>query len=60
MIVIDIQRVFKIWKMRKFTLEGEIVIFLKIAILKIVFQLFITTVPKHTVNELEKMQKDFF
>ena len=54
------QRVLKIWKMRRLTLEGKIVIFKTIAISKIVFQAFITTVPKHIVNELKKIQKAFF
>ena len=56
----DIQRVLKIWKMRNLTLEKKIVIFKTIAISKIVFQSFITTVPKHIVNKLEKIQKIFF
>ena len=38
--------------MRKFTLEGKIVIFKTRAISKIVFQSFITTTPKHIVKEL--------
>ena len=59
-IVTDMQRVLKIWKMRRLTLEGKIVIFKTIAISKIVFQAFITTVPKHIVNELKKIQKAFF
>ena len=46
------QGVLKIWKMRRLTLEGKIVIFKTIAISKIVFQAFIATVPKHIVNEL--------
>ena len=58
-IVTDMQRVLKIWKMRKLTLEGKIVIFNTIAISKIFFLAFITTVPKHIVNELTKIQKDF-
>ena len=45
--------------MRKLTLEGDIVIFKTIAISKIVFQAFITTAPKHIVNELKKIQKAF-
>ena len=40
--------------MRNLTLEGKIVIFKTIAISKIYFQSFITTVPKHIINELEK------
>ena len=50
----DMQQVLKIRKMRK------IVIFKTIAISKIVFQAFITTVPKHIINELKKIQKAFF
>ena len=57
--VTDIQRVLNIWKMRNLTLEGKIAIFKTIAISKIVFQSFIATVPKHIINELEKIQKAF-
>ena len=45
--------------MRNLTLEGKIVIFKTKPISKIVFQSFITTVPKYVVNELEKIQKAF-
>ena len=46
--------------MRKLTLEGKIVIFKTITISKIVSKSFITTVPKHIVNELKKIQKAYF
>ena len=52
------QQVLKIWKILR--LEGKIVIFKTIAISKIVFQAFITTVPKHIFNELKKIQNAFF
>ena len=58
--VTDMQRVLKIWKMRRLTLEEKIVIFKRITISKIVFQAFITTVAKHIFNGLKKMQKAFF
>ena len=45
--------------MRRLTLEGKIVIFKTIAISKIVFQAFITTVPKHIANEFKNIQKAF-
>ena len=45
--------------MRNLTLERKIAIFKTIIISKIVFQSFTTTVPKHVVNELEKIQKTF-
>ena len=57
--VTDIQRVLKVWKKRDLTLKGKTVIFKTIAISKTVFQSFITTVPKHIKNELEKIQKFF-
>ena len=44
-------------EMRKLALEEKTVIFKTIAISKIVFQAFITTVPKHIVNEPKKIQK---
>ena len=59
-IVTDMQRVLKIWKMRRLTLEGKTVIFKTIAISKIAFQAFITTVPKHVLNEFKKIQNIFF
>ena len=55
-IVTDMQRVLKIWKMRRLTLEEKIVFFKTIAISKIVFQAFITTVPKLSMD-LKKDKK---
>ena len=46
--------------MRKLTPEGKIVIFKTIAISKFVFQAFITTAPKHIVNELKKKNTNGF
>ena len=45
---------------RRLTLEGKIFIFKTITISKIVFQAFITTVPKHIVKELKKIRTAFF
>ena len=58
-IVTDMQQVLKIWKMRRLTLEGKIVIFKTIAISKIVFQAFITA-PKTLSMNLKKYKKLFF
>ena len=46
--------------MRKLILEGKIVIFKLKALSKIVSQSFITTVPKHVVNELDKNTEGFY
>ena len=56
--VTDIQRVLKIWKIKNLKLEGQIVIFKTIAISKIVFQSFITNVPKYVMNK--KIEKAFW
>ena len=45
--------------MRNLTLERKIAIFKTIVISKIVFQSNKATVPKHIINELEKIQKAF-
>ena len=43
--------------MRSLTLEGKIVIFKTLLISKIAFQSMTTPIPKHIVNELEKIHK---
>ena len=50
----------KLWKMRRLTLEGKIIILKAIAISKIIFQSFIISVPEDIVNELELIHKVFF
>ena len=45
--------------MRNLTLEGKFAICERIVILKIAFQSFTATVPKHIKNELEKIEKAF-
>ena len=44
---------------KPYTREGKIIIFKTVTISKIISQSFITTVPKHIIIELEKMQKAF-
>ena len=46
--------------MRKVTLEEKLLIFKIIEISKIIFQAFVTTVPKHIANELKRILKAFF
>ena len=41
------------------TLKGKIVIFKTLAISKTVFQSLISTVPRHIINELQRIQKAF-
>ena len=59
LIIANIQRVLKLWKLRNLNLEGKILIFKTLAISKIIFQAFITPVPMYVVTELEKIEKIF-
>ena len=45
--------------MRNLTLEGSIVVFKTLAILKIVFLALLTKIPHQVLKELQKMQKYF-
>ena len=55
MIIADIQRVLKLWKLRNLTLEGRILIFKTLALSKA----FVTQIPDYVVTELGKLQKSF-
>ena len=59
LIVANIQRVLKLWKLRNLTLEGKILILETLALSKIIFQAFVTPIPIYVVTELEKIQKSF-
>ena len=59
LIIGNIQRVLKLWKLRNLTREGKILIFKTLALLKIIFQAFVTTIANYVVIELEKIQKKF-
>ena len=49
--VTDIQRVLTLWEIRKLALEEKIAIFKTIAISKIVFQSFLTTIRRHIMSK---------
>ena len=59
LIIANIQRVLKLWKLRNVTLEGKILIFKTLALSKIIFQAFVTPIPNYVVTELEKIQESF-
>ena len=45
LIIANIQRVLKLWKLRNLTVEGKILIFNTLALSKIIFQAFVTPTP---------------
>ena len=59
MIIANIQRVLKLWKLQNLTLEGKILIFKTLALSKIIFQAFVIPIPIYVVTEIEKVQKSF-
>ena len=60
LIIANIQRVLKLWKLRNLTLEGKILTFKTLALSKIIFQDFVTPIPIYVVTELKKNAKKFF
>ena len=57
--ITKIQNVLKVWRMRRLTLEGKIIVFKTLAISKIVFLSLISKVPTEILIELERIQKTF-
>ena len=53
-----IQAVLKLWRMRKLSLEGKIIVFKSLAISKIVYLSLLTSVPNNIVEKLIKLQKN--
>jgi hypothetical protein len=54
-----IESVLKVWKMRHLTLNGKIVIFKTLAISKIVFVSYISSMPDFVLQHLKAIQKQF-
>ena len=57
LIIANIQRVLKLWKLQNLTLEGKALVFKTLALSKIIFQAFVTQIPIYVVTELKKIQK---
>ena len=55
-----IQSVLKLWRMRRLSLEGKIILFKSLAISKIVYLSLLTNVPNNIVEELKKFKKTFY
>ena len=59
LVIANIQRVLKLWKLRNLTLEGKILMFKTLALSKIISQAFVIPIPIYVVTELETIQKSF-
>ena len=54
-----IENVLRVWRQRNLTLEGKITIFKTLAISKIVFNAYLSTVPVYIIEALKKIQSNF-
>ena len=57
--IIKIENVLKIWRSRSLNLEGKITVFKSLALSKIIHLPLVKTFPNTTVEELNKIQKNF-
>ena len=58
-VVKKISKVLAMWKWRNLSLAGKVTVFKSLAISKIVYIAFLSTVPKSILTKLEEIQKDF-
>ena len=58
-VILYIQNIFKLWKMRSLTIEGKTTIFKTLALLKVVYLALLAVVPNHIIDELIKIQTNF-
>ena len=58
--IFKIQAVLKLWRMRQLSLEGKIIVFKSLAISKIAYLSLLTDVPNKIIEELIKIQKNFY
>ena len=59
MTISKIKAVLKLWRMRRLSLKGKIIVFKLLAMSKIVYLSLLTNVPNNIVEELIKSQKNF-
>ena len=57
--ILNIEGILKIWRLRNLTLEGEIIVFKTLALSKITHLALVKTIPKSTIEQLNKIQKGF-
>ena len=57
--IVKIQNILKLWKLRNLTIEGRIVVFKSLAILKLIHLALVTEIPTSIINLLTKTQMKF-
>ena len=57
--VVEIQNIFKLGKLRNWTIEGRIVVFKSLGVSKLIYLALVTRIPTSTINLLTKIQIEF-
>ena len=57
--ITQIESVLKLWRTKNLTLEGKVAVFKTLALSKIIHLALVKTIPVSTVEQLNKIQKDF-
>jgi hypothetical protein len=57
--ITKIENLLRVWRQRELTLEGKITIFKTLAISKIVYNAYLSTVPAYAIEALKKIQNAF-
>ena len=57
--IVNIQNILKLWKLRNAAIEGRIVVFKSLAILKLIHLALFTEIPTSTINLLTNIQMEF-
>ena len=58
-IILNIERILKMWRQRNLTLVGKIIIFKTLVLSKITFLAQVLEIPNQIIDTLQKIQKDF-
>ena len=57
--ITNIHGILKLWGMRHVSTESKIVVFMTLAISKLVFLALLTFIPNHTIDEVAERQQSF-
>ena len=57
--IIDIEKIFRMWRQRDLTLEGKIVIFKTLALSKFVFLAQVLSIPNEITTTIQRIQREF-
>ena len=57
--ITTIHGILKLWRMINLSIQGNILVFKKLAISKLLYLALLTVIPNHIIEEVAKIQKSF-